>query len=87
MFALLVSWAFSEVFLGIDLGSQFVKTARSTPSGYEMVSFPTTGIFTPSAIALKSAHRLTFPLEDSDLKSATVRYGADALSVLRRYPD
>jgi hypothetical protein len=87
MLALLLAGGLAEIIVGVDLGTEFVKAARSTVSGYELLSLPGTGVFTPAAVALKSSRALTFPLQAADLESVQVRYGADALPVLKRNPD
>jgi hypothetical protein len=60
-FFFLLHSIFSDVIGGIDFGTQYIKTARLTVSGPEMVVHKS-GILFPAVVSLKSPHLLTFPL-------------------------
>jgi molecular chaperone DnaK (HSP70) len=79
--------AFSDEIFGIDLGTGYIKAARLTVSGLEMVTHPDGDISFPAAIALASTTSLTFPLSADDFNSTRLVIGAKALSVLARYPN
>jgi hypothetical protein len=83
---LLVLCACEETF-AFDFGSQFTKIARSTLfSDAVMVPNPTGGILFPSAAAIKSAKNVTFPLTAAAIDQIELKFGFDALQILKRRP-
>jgi hypothetical protein len=86
MLSLLLHLAFSENLYGIDLGTQYLKTAQLGVSSIEMVIHPKTGVLFPTSVALKSTKPLNFPLQAEDFNYTRLAVGSNALTVLRRYP-
>jgi hypothetical protein len=70
-----------------DFGSQFTKIARSTLLfGAVMVPNRNGGVLFPSAAAIKSPKNLTFPLALTDIEEIDLKFGFDALQILKRRP-
>jgi hypothetical protein len=78
--------AASHTFMAIDLGSQFIKVAKTTADDrVTILTDPfTNSVIRPAAIALKSPHSLSLPLTDRDFSDLEIRSGAPALPVLKR---
>jgi hypothetical protein len=82
----LAALAASVNLVAIDLGSQFIKLAR-TSSDNEIRILPdlaTKSVMRPAAVAVKSPRDFTPPLSESDFFDVEIRTGSPALPLLKR---
>jgi hypothetical protein len=83
---LFLSLASCTEFLGMDLGSQFIKMAKSTPD-FQLKIFTdpiTNSVTHPSAAAIKFRKPASFPLSSEDFDKIEVWTGRRALSLLKQ---
>lgn len=74
--------------VGIDIGGQYIKAAKSTVSGAVnmVIDRKTNRPSTPASVALKCPRNTTFPLEKSDFANVEIKYGVDARRILKNRP-
>ena len=83
MFAL---FSICTAYLGIDLGSQYIKVAESTISGVPRILKDSNNkVSIPSAAALK--HPIDLLNVPSNLSDFYIKFGAAALPVLKKNPE
>ena len=74
-------------YLGIDLGSEYIKTAESTISGEPKMKFSPSGQNYRAAAAAKKPQFITGYNSSISPQLAEIRYGQSALSILKKHPE
>jgi molecular chaperone DnaK (HSP70) len=85
---LLLSFVLSWKSVGLDLGTQFYKLASSSDGDSPIIFADplTSSPRVPSSAAVHFQQPKSFPLTESDFDDIEVRFGTEALSLLRRNP-
>ena len=75
-------------FVGIDIGSQFLKFAESSINGKaKMMRLSSEPVNLPAAVAMRSKNQSVFPPKTADdFRQIEFKYGSSALPILNRNP-
>ena len=74
-------------YLGIDFGSEYIKTAESTISGEPKMRFSPSGQNYRAAAAARKPQFVTGYNSSISPEQAQMRYGQSALSILKKHPE